>query len=268
MMTKIYEEDDVLVKSPVEPVYIQGVQIHPVTVEQLHNYIKEIIDMQLKALILHVNVYGLNLAYDRHWLKTFWNSCDLIFCDGAGVKLGAKLLGNHIPGRITYADWMWNLGDFSESNGYSIYLLGAKPGVAEKAAKSLRERFPNIQIAGFNHGYFDKSIGSGENQTVIQQINKVKPNILLTAFGMPLQEQWLKENWSKIDANIALTGGAVFDYISGDLQRAPKWMTDNGFEWLGRLLIEPRRLWKRYAIGNPLFFWRVIKQRVGMLDSE
>jgi N-acetylglucosaminyldiphosphoundecaprenol N-acetyl-beta-D-mannosaminyltransferase len=85
---------------------------------------------------------------------------------------------------------------------------------------------------------------------------------------MPLQERWLMENWDHIDANVALTGGAVFDYVSGELQRAPRWMTDNGLEWLGRLLIEPRRLWKRYLIGNPLFIWRVLKQRLGLLHFD
>ena len=72
------------------------------------------------------------------------------------------------------------------------------------------------------------------------------------------------ENWAGIEANVALTGGAVFDYISGELRRAPRWMTDNGLEWLGRLLIEPRRLWRRYVVGNPLFLLRVLKQRLGL----
>lgn len=100
---------------------------------------------------------------------------------------------------------------------------------------------------------------------VIEKINKVRPNILLVGFGMPVQEYWLQENWEKIDTNIALTGGAVFDYLSGELRRAPRWMTDHGLEWLGRLIIEPRRLWKRYIIGLPLFFLRVLLFKLGLL---
>ncbi len=80
-----------------------------------------------------------------------------------------------------------------------------------------------------------------------------------------MQEQWLSQNLDDLDVSVIMTGGAVFDYISGDLQRAPRWMTDNGLEWLGRLLIEPDRLWKRYLVGNPLFLWRVLKQRFGPL---
>ena len=82
---------------------------------------------------------------------------------------------------------------------------------------------------------------------------------------MPLQEHWLMENWHRIESNIALTGGAVFDYVSGDLRRAPRWMNENGLEWLGRLVIEPRRLWRRYLVGNPHFLYRVFRQRLGLL---
>ena len=78
---------------------------------------------------------------------------------------------------------------------------------------------------------------------------------------MPLQERWLTENWPNLNAYVALPAGAAFDYVSGNVYRAPAWMTDNGLEWLGRLLVEPRRLWSRYLIGNPLFFWRLFKLR-------
>jgi N-acetylglucosaminyldiphosphoundecaprenol N-acetyl-beta-D-mannosaminyltransferase len=196
------------------------------------------------------------------------NSAEIVFCDGAGVVLGARILGNHIPQRITYADWTWQLAEFAEPRGFTLFFLGARPGVADKAAANLKARYPDLRIVGTHHGYFDKTPGSAENEAVIEQINTVRPNILIVGFGMPLQERWLMENWDRIDANVALTGGAVFDYVSGELQRAPRWMTDNGLEWLGRLLIEPRRLWRRYLIGNPLFLWRVLKQRLGLLRIE
>ena len=120
-------------------------------------------------------------------------------------------------------------------------------------------------IAGTSHGYFNKEAYSAENQAVIESINKSRPNILIVGFGMPMQEKWLNENWQSIDSNIALTGGAVFDYISGELKRGPKWMTEHGLEWLARMLIEPKRLWKRYFIGNPKFLFHVILQRFGLL---
>ncbi|MCP4614555.1 MAG: WecB/TagA/CpsF family glycosyltransferase [Planctomycetes bacterium] len=234
------------------------------TTSQVHNEIDTAIKSNHKELVLNVNVNCINLSYQHKWLRDFLNQSKVVFCDGSGIMLGARILGHHIPERITYADWMWQLAEFAELRDFTFFFLGAKPNIADKAAARLKERFPNLKVVGVCHGYFDKTSGSEENEAVIERINAVKPNILVLGFGMPLQERWLMENWSRVEANIALTGGAVFDYVSGELQRAPRWMTDHGLEWLGRLLIEPRRLWRRYLIGNLLFLWRVIKQRLGL----
>lgn len=249
------------------PVNILGIDIIPLTSDQVLAYIASVIKEEGKELVLNVNTHCMNLAYEKPWLKTFLNSSNLVFCDGAGVILGAKILGEHIPERITFADWTWELSEFCELHGYTLFFLGAKPGVADKAAEKLQERYPNLRIVGTHDGYFDKSIESSENQEVIKKINARKPNILIMGMGMPLQERWLVENWDEIDANVALTGGAVFDYLSGDLKRAPRWMTENGLEWLGRLLIEPNRLWQRYILGNPRFLWRVIRNRFPSFHS-
>lgn len=249
-------------------VRILGVRVIPITVEPLHAQIEQVIREDLHTLVLNVNVHCLNLASRSPWLRDFLNSADVTFCDGVGIMLGARILGYHIPKRITYADWIWQLAEFAQLHGFTLFFLGARPTVADKAAARLKERFPNLRIVGTHHGYFDKTPGGPENEAIIWKINAVKPNILIVAFGMPLQERWLMENWEHIEANVALTGGAVFDYVSGELRRAPRWMTDHGLEWLGRFIIEPRRLWKRYLIGNPLFLWRVIKQRLGLLRFD
>ncbi len=249
---------------PTDIVNILGVNVHALPIHKLHIEIENFIIQNDKALVLNVNVNCLNLISKNPWLHNFLNSAEIVFCDGAGVILGAKILGSVIPERITYADWLWQLAEFAELKDFTFFFLGAHPGIAEKAATRLRAHFPSLKVVGFHHGYFDKTLDSPENEALIRKINEANPNILVLGFGMPLQEKWLMENWKNIDANIALTGGAVFDYISGNLRRAPTWMTNNGFEWLGRLLIEPRRLWRRYLIGNPLFLWKVFKQRLGL----
>jgi N-acetylglucosaminyldiphosphoundecaprenol N-acetyl-beta-D-mannosaminyltransferase len=247
---------------------ILNIKVQSWTLNELHKQIEAIIDNNQHELVLNVNVNCLNLSYDRIWLQNFLNSAKIVFCDGVGVMLGARILGQHIPERITFAEWTWQISQFAANRDFSFYFLGAKPGVAEKAAVRLKERYPNLNIVGIHHGYYDKSPNSPENQAVIREINSKKPNILLLGFGMPLQERWLFENWDKVEANIALTGGAVFDYVSGELRRGPKLLTDNGFEWLARLMIEPQRLWRRYILGNPLFIWRVLKQRFGLIHSH
>jgi N-acetylglucosaminyldiphosphoundecaprenol N-acetyl-beta-D-mannosaminyltransferase len=242
---------------------VLGVGVDPLTVEELHARIRRLVRAGERDLVLNVNAHCLNLCYEDPKLRDFLNGAEVVFCDGAGVMLAARILGRRIPARITYADWVWRLADFAAAEGFSLYLLGARPGVAQEAARRLRERHPDLKIAGVRQGYFDHSAESPENEAVVQEIDAAAPDILLVGLGMPLQERWLMENWQRLDVRVALTGGAVFDYVSGRLRRGPRLLTDNGFEWLARLLIEPRRLWRRYLIGNPLFLLRVLKQRLG-----
>lgn len=225
---------------------------------ELLSSIRDAIILDHKLTILSGNIYSYNLAYENPWLRQYLNQADYVRLDGAGVRLGARILGYAAPERLTWADFGWDLADFSARNGFTQYLLGSRPGIADRAAARLRQRFPALKILGVHHGFFDKASGSLENEAVLREVNAVRPNILIVGFGMPLQEHWLVENRGKLEVNVVLTGGAVFDYLSGELRRGPDWMTENGMEWLGRLLIEPRRLWKRYLLGNPAFFWRVL----------
>jgi N-acetylglucosaminyldiphosphoundecaprenol N-acetyl-beta-D-mannosaminyltransferase len=239
--------------------------VDPLTVEGLHARILHAVREGRHELVLNVNAHALNLASRDRELRAFFASAPTVFADGAGVVLAARILGGRLPGRITYADWVWQLSAFAEAEALSLYLLGGRPGVAQAAAARLKERHPDLRIVGVHHGYFDKRAGSPENEAVLRGINAVRPDILLVAFGMPLQERWLMENWRRVEARVALTGGAVLDYVSGELRRGPRLLTQNGFEWLARLLVEPRRLWRRYVLGNPLFLLRVLAQRLGLL---
>jgi N-acetylglucosaminyldiphosphoundecaprenol N-acetyl-beta-D-mannosaminyltransferase len=248
-----------------EPIDVMGIPVHPVGYQDLRRALSDWIDRRGHALVLNVNVHCMNLAWSRSWLRRLLREAELVFCDGAGVMLAARLLGGRIPTRITYADWMYDLAALCAERGYSLYFLGGRPGVAERAAARLAEAAPGVDIVGMRDGYFDKTPGSAENEGVVAGINEVSPDVLVVGFGMPLQERWLAENWARLDARIALAGGAVFDYLAGDLRRAPEWMNRGGLEWLGRLAIEPRRLWRRYLIGNPLFLARVVLVRAGLL---
>lgn len=245
----------------IDSVNILGVEVDVLDVPTLHNQIDQFIHHDMRALIIHVNVYGLNLAYKRPWLQTFYNKADLCVCDGVGPILGARLLGKSLPERITYMDWIWPLCEFLSERNYSLFMLGGTPGVAEKAARKLTQQFPKLNVVGTQHGFFDKAKTSDENTAVIEKINKAKPDILMVGLGMPRQEKWLSENWGDLNANIGLGPGALFDYLSGKTSRAPSWMTNNGLEWFGRLLEEPQRMWQRYLLGNPQFILRVLKQR-------
>ena len=244
---------------------ILGVRVAPITQRDLEAEIEHLLQTNQKQLLLNANAHCLNLAYENAWLRDFLNSAYLVYCDGYGAILAASLLGHHIEERITFGDWTYPLCDLAVRRSYKLFFLGSKPGVAEKAASRLQEAYPSLRIAGTHHGYFDKTPGSHENREVIAKINAVQPDILFVSFGMPLQEKWLSENWETLDARIALASGAMLDYTSGILKRPPRWMTSRGLEWLGRLIIEPRRLWKRYLLGIPVFMWRVMLQKFGLL---
>ena len=253
------------VKDHPSRVYVLGVGVDPITIEELHAEIERLARSGERGTVLNVNANCLNLLYGSPALREFFAAADVVFCDGSGVMLAARLLGKRLPARITYADWAWQLAAFAEAEGLSIFLLGAEPGVARRAAQHLLARHPSLRISGVRHGYFDNTPGSPENEAVLREINTTRPDLLLVGLGMSLQERWLMQNRDRLEAGVALTGGAVFDYVSGGLRRGPPLLTDNGFEWLGRLLLEPRRLWRRYLLGNPLFLLRVLRQRLGRL---
>jgi N-acetylglucosaminyldiphosphoundecaprenol N-acetyl-beta-D-mannosaminyltransferase len=247
-----------------------GVRIHSLGVSELVRGIRHTIKTGQKKLVTYVNVHGINLANDDARFMRFLNdTAHIVFCDGFGVKWGARLLGLNLPHRFTPPDWIPQLCELCVQHDLTLFFIGSRPGVTQKAATILIEKtarafphLPRLRIVGTEHGYFNKTPDHPENEAVVAKINAVKPDILMVGFGMPKQEYWLADNWPKLDIHVALTGGAVFDYISGEMQRPPKWMTDNGLEWLGRLIAEPKRMWRRYLIGNPQFLSRIIRKRL------
>jgi N-acetylglucosaminyldiphosphoundecaprenol N-acetyl-beta-D-mannosaminyltransferase len=251
-----------------ERIDLLGVHLHPLCIGQVIDAIDQAVQTKRKSILAYVNVHAINLAQEQPWFKDFLNNADVTYCDGYGIKWGAKILGSDIPQRYTPPDWFPQLSSLCGKNGHSLYFLGARPGIAKKAAQMLIDEFPKLKILGIQHGYFDKEPGSPENEAVIEAINKLQPDILVVGFGMPMQEKWLDENMGKLNAWVALPVGAMFDYLAAEVPRAPRLLTDHGFEWLGRLIVEPKRLWKRYLLGNPRFFINVLRQRLGLYTVE
>ena len=238
---------------------VMGVHVDALSVDELHDRILQSCREGPRSLIFNVNAHALNLAWEDSHFRALLNEADTCFCDGFGVRIAALMAGYHLPPRITYADWTWEFARFSSQHDLSWFLLGGVPGRAEEAAASLLERVPGLDVAGTHHGFFDKDLHSAENQNVCRRINASGANVLLVGFGMPIQERWLAENWPGLDAGVGLPGGAFLDYVSGAVRRAPPVFTRTGFEWLGRLVLEPRRLWRRYIIGNPRFLLRATR---------
>jgi len=245
-------------------VFLTGCKVSNLDVIELLTAIKTeaIQDERDKAsIILSANIHGFNQAHKFDWLKKLNNEAELVRNDSAGISLAGKILGSPIKDRMTWADFGWDLAAFCEKENLTQYFLGNKSGIAEKAKARLQEKHPGLKVVGSHHGYFEKQ--GEENEAVISEINSIKPDILIVGFGMPLQEKWILENREKLDVGIIMTGGNCFSFLAGEESRAPKWMHENGLEWLYRFVKEPRRMFGRYIIGNPLFFWRVFLQKLG-----
>jgi N-acetylglucosaminyldiphosphoundecaprenol N-acetyl-beta-D-mannosaminyltransferase len=241
---------------------VLGVEIDNISLDEILGRIEESIIGCDRIVITNVHVKGLNIACQQDWFRNYLNSSDLVFCEGKGVKLAARWLGYKNVYVHTFVDWIDRLAELAESRGFSFFFLGNPPGIAMQATQVLQAKFPKIKIAGAYHGYFNKQSGHIENEVVVEMINDAQPDILMVGFGMPLQEKWTSDNWHRLDAKVAIMCGALPEYIAGTLPRAPKWMTENYLEWIGRLIISPRRYWKRYLYDNSVLLFRILKYKL------
>lgn len=246
--------------STVEDIQVMGFQ----GPEMLFDRIIQEIRRPGQSIISYVNVHVANQAFRFPRLKRFLKQADVVYCDGAGIVLASKLLGQPLPCRLAAADWFIRMMDTLASAGCSVYLLGGEPGVPEKALEVISEKVPHHTVCGVHHGYI---LHDAHLETqVIEQINTLQPDLLIVGFGTPLQEFWIERNRNRLNARAIYAIGAVMDYHVGKLRRCPAWMGDAGLEWLFRLYVEPVRLFARYVIGNPWFLLRIsaccIKQSV------
>ena len=246
-------------------IQIFNTKVFDLKLSDLYRIIIDSILSDKKIVMSNVNVHALNSAYKNKRFQNFLNHSDLVFCDGFGVDLASRFLHKVKLPRHTPPDWIPQLCNICIKNNFSIFLLGSKAPIVNQATENLLNQFPDLIISGGYHGYFDKNKISIENKKVVSLINTNKTNILFVGFGMPLQEYWIEENFTDLQVNIIIPVGAAIDYLAGTTKRETKWMTDHGLEWLGRLIIEPKRLWKRYIIGLPLFFLRVFIQKLSLL---
>lgn len=245
---------------PLATVDVLGVPVARLTLPAIIERVLALSRAGGDAIVMYANVHVLNIAYTDPDLRRIMNTADVVYCDGAGVVLGARLLGHRLPGRMTGADWIHSLCARCAVEGLSLYLLGSQPGVAERAAPKLIALYPGLHVAGTHHGHFHDTPGATE--ATIAAVNAARPDILLVGMGTPLQEKWIAAHRAELDVPVVWAVGALFDFVAGVQPRAPRWMLDRGLEWLYRLLSEPRRLWRRYLIGNPLFMLRVLRQRI------
>ncbi|MBD2295930.1 WecB/TagA/CpsF family glycosyltransferase [Anabaena sphaerica FACHB-251] len=239
-----------------------GIHAQALTITELNSLIGTAVKQDEKWIIANHNLHSLYLYHHQPKMQDFYAKADYTHIDGMalvllGQRLGLPLQREH---RVTYADWVWPLMADASQQGWRIFYLGSKPGVAETGATILRNKFPGLEIMT-THGYINPSADSQENQEVLAKIKAYQPHILMVGMGMPRQENWILDNLEQICANVILPSGACIDYVAGAIPTPPRWMGRLGFEWLYRLLSEPKRLWKRYLL-EPWFILKLFLQEM------
>lgn len=208
--------------------------------------------------IVTLNPEGVIIAQDDINFMTTVNQADLVVADGSWLVKAVRFLGQDLKERIAGIDLLLDILSLCRDNGYSVYLLGAREDVVLNAKNNLETKFPNIKIVGFHNGYFDEK----EEERILEDIERLRPDFLVVAMGMPKQELWISRH-KNLRVRLAIGVGGSFDVLSGMIPRAPQWMQSLGLEWLYRVIKDPRRI-KRLSF-IPKFLFLVLKAKLNIV---
>ena len=189
-------------------------------------------------------------------LKQIINSCQMINADGKSIVWASKILGKSIPERVSGIDLMYKIIKLANEKEYGIYFFGAKDEVVKSVIHKVKKEYPNVKISGFRNGYFKDE----QNDLIVEDIRNSNADILFIAFSSPQKEYWLSQNINKLNVPFCMGVGGSFDIVAGITKRAPLWMQELGLEWFYRFKEEPKRMWKRYLVGNTKFCLLLFKE--------
>ncbi|MBD2447498.1 WecB/TagA/CpsF family glycosyltransferase [Nostoc sp. FACHB-152] len=208
---------------------------------------------------MHILLLQKDAEFHNIYSKSF-----LVVPDGVSLLWAAKFLKTPLQGRVNGTDLFEKLCAVAAQKGLKVFLLGGRPGAAQKAKEVLEARHPNLAIVGTYCPPYGFESQPEELDFINSQIKAASPDILFVGLGAPKQEKWIAANYLELGVPISVGIGVSFELVANMVRRAPVWMQKTGLEWLFRLIVEPQRLWKRYIVGNPTFIWLVLKQRLGI----
>ena len=220
-----------------------------------------------KALINTINAHSFNVAQKDELFAEALAKGDYLIPDGASIIKACKWLKAKSQPKERIAGWdlfafeMQRLNDKSKRGKGKVMFMGS----SEKVLALIRERaakdYPNLDVITYSPPY-KPEFSDEDNAAIIKAINEANPDLLWIGMTAPKQEKWTYQHWNELNIHCHVgTIGAVFDFYAGTAQRAPKWWQEHSLEWLYRLIKEPKRMWRRYVIGNPLFLWNITKER-------
>jgi N-acetylglucosaminyldiphosphoundecaprenol N-acetyl-beta-D-mannosaminyltransferase len=233
-------------------VNVLGVGISAINLDLAIDAIGSALDEKRKGYICVTGVHGVMEAQDDERLRSILNRSFLTTPDGMPMVWAGRLAGFGQMSRVYGPDLMLRLCEYSRDKGYTHFLYGGKEGVAQELKRRLEEKFPGLKIVGTCTPPF-RPLQPAEEADLVRTIAEAKPDVVWVGLSTPKQEHFMAKYGEKLDATLFIGVGAAFDFHSGQVRPAPRFIQRSGFEWLFRLCCEPRRLWRRYLGNNPLF---------------
>jgi N-acetylglucosaminyldiphosphoundecaprenol N-acetyl-beta-D-mannosaminyltransferase len=243
-----------LIKSvELEKILILGIPVHRITMQEALLQIEKFIRSKKSHLVITLGTEMVVAARKNHELQRLIHSASLVVPDGGGLLWASRRLGKPLPEKVAGIELVEKLCALSGEKNWKLFFLGGKPGIAEKTVLHLKEKFPNLNVAGFYHGYF-------KDEEVLPLLQSAKPDILFAGLGFPKQEQWLSKHLEALQIPVGIGVGGSFDVLSGNLKRAPAFFLRLNLEWLFRFLQEPRRF--KRILSIPLFMLLIWKEKL------
>jgi N-acetylglucosaminyldiphosphoundecaprenol N-acetyl-beta-D-mannosaminyltransferase len=227
-----------------------GVSIDPLTMEQAVAQIQAWVadDSSRCRFVVTPNVDHIVMLQHHAGLQAAYHDAGMVLVDGTPVLWSSRLLAQPLPERVAGSDLVPSLlATASPDRPLRVYLLGAAPGVAERAAANIRRRWPAVEMVGTYSPPLGFDRNEAENEAIFARVATAQPDVLIVGLGAPKQELWVHKHRERLTAKVALCVGATIDFLAGERHRAPLWMQDAGLEWLYRVASEPKRLAARYA---------------------
>jgi N-acetylglucosaminyldiphosphoundecaprenol N-acetyl-beta-D-mannosaminyltransferase len=218
--------------------------------------------------IITANVDQLVGNRDRPDRQAIYRNAALVVPDGVPLLWAARFLNSPLRERINGTDLMLQICGMAAREGFSVFLLGSPEGTADRAARSLGDRFPGLKIAGAYFPDYGFENLPAENDKIRSLLREKKPAVLFVSLGYPKGVAWIDKNQAACEIPLAVETGSSFKYVSGEMRRAPGWMQPLGLEWLWRFAHEPRRLWKRYLVHDLPFFYHLVRQKISFVRDK
>ncbi len=236
-----------------------GVSVAGMTLLEAAETLSEAARERKTRVVFTLNTQHIVIMNNNEAFRRAYQYADWIVPDGMPVVWFGRLLGAALPERVPGSDLLPELCRLAEKKALRVYFLGGTAEVTPMAILNLKKMFPALQVAGVATPWIDLEEAEERFDDLIESINASRPDIVFVGLGAPKQEIWTDRNRHRLETGLVCMVGGSFDFLAGTTVRAPRWMQREGLEWLWRLLSEPRRLWRRYLIGNALFLgiaWR------------